>query len=73
MTTGDEQVKLDDQTGLDRVGEAMLPASIKKEHKQIKFRFLKYEKLPKMDTFGTIDAFVKMDYFKKKLKTKVVT
>ena len=52
--------------------EIMMPPSIRKEYKQIKIRFMKFEKLPKMDTFGTIDAYVTMDFFKKKLKTKVV-
>lgn len=51
----------------------MMPASIKKEFKQLKFRFVKAEKLPKMDQFGTIDAYVQTTFMKKKLKTKPVT
>lgn len=51
----------------------MMPASIKKEFKQLKFRFVKAEKLPKMDQFGTIDAYIQTVFFKKKLKTKAVT
>jgi hypothetical protein len=51
----------------------MMPASIRKEYKQLKIRFVKAEKLPKMDQFGTIDAYIKATYFKKTLKTKAVT
>lgn len=48
---GDEQVSLNDDTALDKTEEAvvMMPPSIKKEFKQVKFRFLKGEKYPKMD------------------------
>jgi hypothetical protein len=35
-----------------------MPPSIKKEYKQVIIRFLKGEKLPKMDQFGTIDAYI---------------
>lgn len=34
-------------------------------------RFFIAEDLPKMDTFGTIDAYVKLTYKDTKLKTKV--
>jgi hypothetical protein len=51
----------------------MMPASIRKEYKQLKIRFVKAEKLPKMDTLGTIDAYIQTVFFKKKLKTKAVT
>jgi len=51
----------------------MMPASIKKEYKQVKFRFLKGEKYPKMDLLGTIDAYFTTTFFKKKLRTKAVT
>ena len=42
---GDEQVALNDQAGLENTEnqEIMMPASIKKEFKQIKFRFIKGE------------------------------
>ena len=50
-----------------------MPASIKKEFKQIKFRFLKGERFPKMDQFGTCDAYIQTVFFKKKLTTKAVT
>lgn len=51
----------------------MMPASIKREFKQVKFRFLKAEKLPKLDLLGTIDAFIQTTFGKKKLTTKAVT
>jgi Ca2+-dependent lipid-binding protein len=51
----------------------MMPASIRKEYKQLKIRFIKAEKLPKMDVLGTIDAYIHTVYLKKKLKTKAVT
>jgi hypothetical protein len=38
----------------------------------LKLRFFRAEKLPKMDTFGTIDAYIKCEYFNKKVKTKVI-
>ena len=50
-----------------------MPASIKKQYKQLYFRILRGEKLPKMDTFGTIDAYLKTTFFKQSLKTAVVT
>lgn len=56
---GDEQVQLNDQTGPDAADSVVLmPAQIKKEFKQLKIRFIQGEKLPKMDTFGTIDAYI---------------
>lgn len=72
---GDEQVQLNDTDGLENNEETqvMMTASIKKEFKQLKFRFVKAEKLPKMDQFGTIDAYIQTIFFKKKLKTKPVT
>jgi hypothetical protein len=72
---GDEQISLNENSGLDsnEEVEVMMPPSIKKEFKQIRFRFLKAEKLPKMDSFGTIDAYIFTTFMKKKLKTKAVT
>jgi hypothetical protein len=68
-------VALNDESGPEKTDEAeiMMPASIKKEFKQVKFRFLKGEKFPKMDQFGTIDAYIQTVFFKKKLRTKAVT
>lgn len=60
---GDEQVQLNDQSGPDNADQVMLmPAQIKKEFKQLKIRFIQAEKLPKMDTFGTIDAYIKGNF-----------
>ena len=50
----------------------LMPASVKKQYKQLFFRIFKAEKLPKMDTFGTIDAFITTNFFNQTLKTNVV-
>ena len=50
-----------------------MPAQIKKEFKQLKMRFITAEKLPKMDTFGSIDAYVTGKFQGKKIKTTAVT
>ena len=70
---GDEQVSLNDELGPEKADAmVMMPPSIKKQFKQIKFKFIKGEKFPKMDTFGTIDAYISTIFFKKKLKTIAV-
>ena len=51
----------------------MMPAQIKKEFKQLKIRFICAEKLPKMDTWGTIDAFIKTKFQNRVIKTEPVT
>jgi len=72
---GDEQVALNDGPNLDRTDKEMmlLPPHISMKYYQLKFRLIKAEKLPKMDTFGTCDAFVKVNYLGKSIKTSVVT
>jgi hypothetical protein len=57
---GDDQVALNDDTGPANADEqeVMMPASIKKQYKQLKIRFIKGEKFPKMDIGGTIDAYI---------------
>lgn len=55
---GDEQVQLEEQCGPEADKEVMMPAQIKKEFKQLYLRFIQAKKLPKMDTFGTIDAYI---------------
>ena len=50
----------------------MMPAQIKKEFKQLKIRWLCAEKLPNMDTFGTIDAYISGKFQGKKIRTKAV-
>ena len=42
----------------------MMPSSIKKQYKQMYFKIFKAEKLPKMDRFGTIDAYLTTTFFK---------
>jgi hypothetical protein len=73
---GDEQIQLtEDKGGVDDTDSStiMMPPSIKKQYKQLYFRIFKAEKLPKMDRFGTIDAYIETTYFKNKLKTTVIT
>lgn len=71
---GDNAVKLTDQIALpDAANDSILmPASIKKEYKQLAITIIEAEDLPKMDTFGGIDAYVYLEYNNKKYKTKVV-
>jgi len=49
-----------------------MPAQIKKEFKQLKIRFISANKLPKMDTFGTIDAYIAGKFNGKKIRTVAV-
>jgi len=51
----------------------MMPASIKKQYKQLYFRIFKGEKLPKTDRFGTIDAYITTTFFKQNMKTHTIT
>lgn len=53
-----------------------MPPQIKPKFCQLKFRYFRGEKLPKMDISllgGSIDAFIKVEYMKQKKKTKTVT
>jgi hypothetical protein len=50
----------------------MMPASIKKQYKQLVFRIFRGRKFPIMDTFGTIDAYVKTTFMGQTLKTKTI-
>lgn len=72
---GDEQVPLNDGPNIDRTDKEvmLLPPHISMQYYQLKFRLIKAEKLPKMDSFGTCDAFVKVKYLGKSIKTSVVT
>ncbi len=58
---GDSQVKIEDDTGGDD-GNIMMPPMIKPEFYQIRFKFFRAEKLPKMDFSlmgkGSIDAYL---------------
>jgi len=50
----------------------MMPPSIKKSYKQMRFTIIRGEKFPKMDRWGTIDAYLKTKFMGQTLKTKVV-
>ena len=62
---GDPQVTLSDDAGPAQTDKdnILMPPSAKKEFYQLKLRFFRAEKFPKMDRFGTIDAYVKLDYY----------
>jgi Ca2+-dependent lipid-binding protein len=49
-----------------------MPASIKKNYKQLHFRIIRGEKLPETDTFGTIDAYIKTTFNSKTIKTDII-
>lgn len=57
---GDEQVALNEDTRIDKTENhfIMKPPHIETRYFQLKIRIFKGEKLPDMDTFGTIDAFI---------------
>ena len=52
---GDEQVPLTDDYGIDRTDKEvmLIPPYISMQYYQMKFRLIKAERLPKMDTFGS--------------------
>lgn len=72
----DDSISLNDD-GLDILvndgDNVLMPASIKKQYKQLYFRVLRGEKLPKTDRFGTIDAYVEVNQFRSSLKSSVIT
>jgi hypothetical protein len=70
----DNAIKLSDQVALhDTSDESILmPSSIKKEYKQLSISIVEAQDLPKMDTLGSIDAYVQLVYNDHKYKTKVV-
>jgi len=72
---GDEQIPLTDLSGLDHTEKEvmLLPPHISLKYYQMKFRLIKAQKLPKMDTFGTCDAFVSVNYLGKQIRTSVIT
>ena len=71
---GDEQVQLTENAALDDPNQlVMMPAQIKKEYKQLKIRFITAYGLPKMDRFGTIDAYVYTEFMGKKMQTQPQT
>ena len=50
-----------------------MPPSVQKKYKQLYFKFLRAENIPKMDTFGTTDGYIFLDFKGDKLRTKVDT
>ena len=64
IATGDEQVELKEDAGVDKTDQSMLlmPPQVRTEQYQIIFRFAKAEHLPSMDTFGGCDGFVKIEF-----------
>lgn len=46
-----------------------MPASIRKDYKQLSISIIEAQNLPKMDTFGTIDAYIKTVFNKHTYKT----
>ena len=73
---GDEQVQLnEDPNKVESTEDAfiLMPPQIKTVYHQVKFRLFRGEKFPKMDTFGSIDGYVKCKYLKQQLKTEWIT
>ncbi len=75
-TVGDEQVQINDDLLGENDDKIMMSPMIKPLFYQIRFRFFRAEKLPKMDFSlmgkGSLDAYVLLKYMGKKLKTKVL-
>jgi hypothetical protein len=71
---GDEAAEL--KLGSEKVVNAKkpwMPTNVVKNYKQFYFKVIRANNLPLMDTFGTIDAFIKYQMnSKSKVKTKVV-
>lgn len=72
----------DDQTDLTVEGlksvksngdNVLMPASIRKHYKQLYFRLIKGERLPKTDRFGTIDAYIVVDHNNSRLRSQTIT
>ena len=68
---GDNAIKLAEAPGLVDTSaiEVMMPASIRKDYKQIEITIIEAHNLPKMDTFGHIDAYVHAVFNKHTYKT----
>ena len=61
---------MNDETGPESTDqETLMPAQIKKEFKQLKIRFIQADKLPHLDTWGTIDAYVYAKFQGKEIQT----
>ena len=71
---GDSAVQLEQGTDKDAVNrKPWMAASVQTQYKQLFFKFIKATNLPQMDTFGTIDAYVYLEWNKSKLRTETVT
>lgn len=47
-------------------------ASVEKQYKQLCFKIIQAKNLPKMDAFGTIDAYIYLEWNKQSLQTSTV-
>lgn len=70
----DNQVALTDDYGIEQTDKEvlLLPPHISMKYYQFKFRIIKAQCLPKMDTIGDCDAYIKVNYLGKSLKTRTV-
>lgn len=50
----------------------LMPPQIRTEQYQVIFRIAKAEHLPKLDTFGSCDGFIKVEFLSQKIKNKWV-
>ena len=74
-TVGDEQIQLQEQVGPES-DKIMMSPSLAPEFHQLKMRIYRADKLPSMDIAmfgkGSLDAYLKTEYMRQKLKTKVL-
>lgn len=70
---GDDQVDLDVEEALEMKDEdLLLPPQIQPKSCQLVVRAIKGEKFPKMDSTGTIDAFVECEFAGSKVRTSTI-
>jgi hypothetical protein len=72
---GDEQVPLTEDKIPDRTESSIIlkPPHIETRYFQLKIRLFRAESLPKLDNYGTIDAYISWDYMGRNIWTKVYT
>ena len=58
---------------MDDVKSIMMPPQIKRDFKQLSLKFIRSEKLPLLDKFGTIDVYFYCKMMAKALRTTVRT
>ena len=74
LTEGDDQIDLAvAESGPMTDEDMLLPPQIQPQSCQIVIRAIKAEKLAKLDSTGTIDAYVEVEYAGSKTKTSIVT